>query len=70
MTKRKPYPQNRRGNPNYYRPLDERDRDILRSRAAGETLERIAARYGVSRERVRQLAAAAERRAKVLGETA
>lgn len=35
--------------------LDDREFDILRSRAFGETLEEIGTRYGVSRERIRQI---------------
>ena len=35
--------------------IDERNRDILRRRLEGETLEAIAKEYGLTRERVRQL---------------
>ncbi len=35
--------------------LNDREFDIIRSRAFGETLEDIGTRYGVSRERIRQI---------------
>ena len=35
--------------------LDERQQDVLLSRAKGETLESIGNRYGISKERVRQV---------------
>lgn len=39
----------------YHKPLDERDWDIINSTNAGETLDSIGKRYGITRERVRQL---------------
>ncbi len=44
--------------------LDNREKDILRLRGEGKTLEETGRHYGISRERVRQIQLEAEQKLK------
>ncbi len=46
--------------------LDNREKDILKMREEGKTLEETGRHYGISRERVRQIQLEAEQKLKTL----